>query len=97
MLLMSLALAMVFQWWQDTYVTSAYLSVRQYIADEHLSQLWMSEENPLYWGANRVDADVHEDATIVATPITAGGSLSKPDTRITAVPVTITQFEQPRG
>jgi hypothetical protein len=49
MLLISLALAMVAQWWQDEYVTSVYVIVRGYITDGHLREIWNSEQNPLCW------------------------------------------------
>jgi len=48
-LLASMGVAMVAQWWQDEYVTSAYVSVRRSIDDGHLLHLWTSEQNPLCW------------------------------------------------
>jgi hypothetical protein len=48
-LLASMGVAMVAQWWQDEYVTSAYVSVRRCIDDGHLLHLWTSEQNPLSW------------------------------------------------
>lgn len=48
-LLVSMAVAMVTQWWQDEYVTGVYVSVRRCIDEGQLLQLWTNEQNPLCW------------------------------------------------
>jgi len=70
-LLMSMAVAMLAQWWQDEYVVSVYMSVRQYLDEGQFWNLWTSEQNPLCWHSEEpvVETTVAPTATANEDPL----------------------------